>query len=245
MTPVHPSPLDRPPSLEPITARQLGRTLVVAPHPDDESLGCGGAIAMLNDLAISVAVVVVTDGAASHPGSRKFPPPALRDLRRAEAFRALGRLGTGPEGVTFLELPDGALPGPGDPDFCRASSLIAHAIRRDRPETILAPWRREPHADHRATWVLVRRALESADLSPRLLEYPIWALGHPPARPRHGEARAFRLDIGPALRRKRAAIAEHQSQTTRLIDDVPPGCVVPAWFLADFVRPFEIFLEAP
>ena len=70
------------------TVRAWGKTLVVAPHPDDESLGCGGAIALLSGFGCPVHVLFISDGTGSHPNSRKFPPPALRALRESEAQNA-------------------------------------------------------------------------------------------------------------------------------------------------------------
>ncbi|MDQ3548830.1 MAG: PIG-L family deacetylase, partial [Chloroflexota bacterium] len=84
----------------------LGPTLVIAPHQDDESLGCGGAIALLSDAGMPVHVVFVSDGSGSHPASRRFPAPALTTLREREALAALAILGVQPTSVTFLRLPD-------------------------------------------------------------------------------------------------------------------------------------------
>ena len=82
------------PLLPPEAVCSWGRTAVVAPHPDDESLGCGGAIALLTRFGLSVSVLFISDGTKSHPTSRKYPMLRLRDLRESEAREALARLGT-------------------------------------------------------------------------------------------------------------------------------------------------------
>ena len=74
------------------SVRTLGRTVVLAPHPDDESLGCGGLLARLAAHGVPARVVVVTDGAQSHPGSAAYPPERLRALREAEARAAVAAL---------------------------------------------------------------------------------------------------------------------------------------------------------
>ena len=53
--------------------KTFGKTLIVAPHPDDESLGCGGAIALLRKFNLEVSILVLSDGTLSHPNSLKFP----------------------------------------------------------------------------------------------------------------------------------------------------------------------------
>ena len=62
----------------PETVIGWGNACVFAPHPDDESLGCGGAIALLRNFELPVNIIVMSDGTLSHPNSRKFPPAALR-----------------------------------------------------------------------------------------------------------------------------------------------------------------------
>ena len=71
------------------TVLNWGKTLVVAPHPDDESLGCGGAIALLRKFGREVSVLTMSDGTLSHPNSVKFPPEKLRELRENEMLAAL------------------------------------------------------------------------------------------------------------------------------------------------------------
>ncbi|MFZ1431665.1 MAG: PIG-L family deacetylase [Geminicoccaceae bacterium] len=67
--------------------------VVVAPHPDDESLGCGGLIAACCAHGIEVRLLVLSDGTGSHPNSRRYPADRLRDLREAELEQATSILG--------------------------------------------------------------------------------------------------------------------------------------------------------
>ncbi|TJV82375.1 MAG: PIG-L family deacetylase, partial [Mesorhizobium sp.] len=80
--------------------------VIVAPHPDDETLGCGGVAAKKIASGAQVRFVFVTDGAASH--RHLMHPETLRATREAEAIEAVHRLGASSESVTFLRLPDGA-----------------------------------------------------------------------------------------------------------------------------------------
>lgn len=225
--------------------REWGRTVVVAPHPDDESLGCGGAIALLSRFGISACVLFVSDGTLSHPNSQKYPAPALRDLREAEAGKALRRLGAADNAAAFLRLPDGSVPCQGSPGFAEAAARCRAFLKDVQPQTILLPWRRDPHPDHRAVSQILQAALADHTGSPRLLEYPVWAWERaaPEDIPQAHEVTAFRLDIGDAAAAKRQAVAAHESQVTHLIDDDPHGFWLSPEVLAHFDRPWEVYLE--
>src|SRR6185369_12093790 len=86
-----------------------GKTCVFAPHPDDESLGCGGAIALLRKFNLPVHTIVMSDGTLSHPNSRKFPAEKLRRLRETEIKNALKILGVCEDKITFLRYADRAV----------------------------------------------------------------------------------------------------------------------------------------
>jgi len=84
-----------------------GRPVVIAPHPDDETLGCGALIANAVRRGVPIGVIALTDGDASHPSSLRWPPAALARLRSGEPRRALARLGAGAAPVRRLGWHDG------------------------------------------------------------------------------------------------------------------------------------------
>ena len=153
---------------------EWGKTIVFAPHPDDESLGCGGAIALLRKACLPVTVVAMSDGTLSHPNSVKFPAEKLRELRETEMRNAVEILDVNKEKITFLRYPDRAVPNENSDDFNAAVARVKEILAAEKPQTILAPWRFDPHPDHRATRQIVRRAAESENCMTHWLEYPIW-----------------------------------------------------------------------
>jgi LmbE family N-acetylglucosaminyl deacetylase len=219
------------------------RVLVVAPHPDDETLGCGGLITILARGGSAFSFVFVTDGGASHPRSVSWSRSRLASRREAEAIEALHRLGVGHAPRCFLRLADAAIPPEGSPEWDAAIARVENIIRDFQPHLMLLPWRRDPHRDHRDSWRLARIALQHAGAHPLILEYAIWLdeLGAPEDRPRQDEAAPIVLDVREALGHKQAAIAAHASQTTALIDDDPTGFRLTATTIARLVKPTETF----
>jgi LmbE family N-acetylglucosaminyl deacetylase len=244
------SPIAEPetlPFLAPDALAEFGPTVVVAPHPDDESLGCGGLISLLVDRDVPVRVIIVSDGAGSHRNSETFPEDRLREVRQQEAIDAVETLGVKQESLAFLNLPDQHVPFPGLDGFSESvdACFAAMTAREFFPETIILPWRRDPHSDHESSWQIAQAASLMLDRPLRRLEYTIWLteFGEPHDWPEQGEVQAWRVDISTVLDRKRAAIARHRSQTTDLIDDDPSGFRLSAETLTRFDVPWEIYLE--
>ena len=227
-----------------LDALRLGNApLVLAPHPDDESLGCGGLLATCAASGGRPAVLVVTDGAGSHPNSRRFPPDRLRTLRQDETRSAVGALGMPPDRLAFLGLADTAAPTKGR-DFEAAVDAVIAAVDRWACSALLAPWRHDPHCDHVAAHLMATEAARRTGV--RQLAYPVWSLALADNAPLEGGAPAgWKLDIAAHLSRKRRAIAAHQSQHAGLIDDDPTGFHLDPDFLALFDAPFETFLSNP
>lgn len=223
-----------------------GSVLIVAPHPDDESLGCGGLVALLRATGNEVYVVIASGGEASHPDSKMFPPRELAKLRRREALEALKILGVNEEAVAFLKLPDGRIPHEWQEEFGDAVERVREVVSRTKATSIFTPWRRDVHHDHIAMTALVTEALKREKSSARVIEYPIWvweAESHDKA-PTSGEMIAWKLDVSEVLEKKKEAISMHTSQMTRLIADDPGGFVMSAEQQERFTGRYEIFLEA-
>ena len=224
----------------------VGSVLVMAPHPDDESLGCGGTIAQLREQGYAVHVLFVSDGTMSHANSTAYPALRLRDLREQEAREALRRLHVDPQACTFLRYPDRRVPTGHDPDFAEAVARVATLLDELKPTTVFMPWQRDPHPDHRASWQIGQAAIQQSRTKPRLLEYLIWLweLGTPGDLPAPDERTVWQVDIASVMPQRNYAIAAHQSQVTRLIDDDPTAFYLSPELLRHFEPPRELFLEA-
>ena len=220
-----------------------GPALILAPHADDESLGCGGMIAAACARGRVPAIVVISDGTGSHPGSASYPAARLKSVREAEAIAAAGILGVPRDRMHFLGLPDTRVPHRG-PDFEQAVRRIVELAQRHEATTICATWRHDPHGDHEATHWLGSAAARIAGI--RLLSYPVWGWLLPPERALPVTALAgARLDIAAYQLLKQRAIVAHASQYSDLIADDPGGFRLPAELLAVFQRPYEVFLATP
>lgn len=220
-----------------------GRGLVIiAPHPDDESLGCGGLIAAACERGTALRLLVLSDGIGSHPNSRRYPSERLRDLRERELLEAAAILGVPDDAVRFLHLPDRHVPVAG-PEFERAVEAVSAAIVEIDAGSVFVTSAQDPHCDHQAAFAMARAAVDRRP-DVRLHAYPIhcWNLD-PETLLDEPAPQGHRLDIGPHLDTKRRAILAHRSQTTDLIDDDPEGFRLAPTVLARFDRPFEIFLE--
>jgi LmbE family N-acetylglucosaminyl deacetylase/SAM-dependent methyltransferase len=202
-----------------------GRTVVVAPHPDDESLGAGGLVSGLAAAGATVDVVVCSDGAAAEVVMADGVD--LRTLRRDEVASAVRALTGGRSTVTLLDLPDGQLAHRHDELVERLRPLLAGA------DLVVGPWPEDGHPDHLGTGMATRAAAPDHAV---VLEYPVW-FWHwgRPGDPPQGEWVA--LALAAATRRaKSTAISQHRSQT----GGAHP--LLSTTFLEHFARPEELYL---
>ncbi len=211
----------------PATGSQPSRLVVVAPHPDDETLGVGGFIAAAALRGVPAVVISVTDGEAA-PVTTGLD--GLGERRHSELLASL-RVLSPDRGCTVhrLRLPDGRV-------------LIHAETLRDRLQAviepgdlILGPLECDGHPDHDATGEAVRSVAEvcGADFG----FYPVWAWHwHHPHLSLVGE-RGRRFDLSPDLVRVKAdAINCYASQTEG------PEPVLPAHFVGRFATPWEVLV---
>lgn len=226
----------------PVTANTLLAgcpVLVLAPHPDDESLGCGALLAQAF-AGPGGHVVCLTDGAGSHPGSRTVPPAQLAAIRRREVEAAVIALGGAASDVTWLGAPDGGLAA--TPAIIAAVAAIARTCGAG---LLLAPSPLDPHCDHVAG-AMIGPQVVAGVAGLRLGFYPVWSRWHGGGRaPAPKGTRAVRLPVGALMARKAAAIAAHASQQGLIVRDAPDGFEMPPGFAAFFAERDEIyFLDA-
>jgi LmbE family N-acetylglucosaminyl deacetylase len=227
-----------------VNAINRQRVLIVAPHPDDETLGCGGSISLLCRQGYDISVLIISDGTASHPNSQKYPAPMLQSIRSQETLTALAILGVDRSAITFLHLKDGAIPTVTAPKFHAAKALCRSYLQATIPDTIFVPWRLDPHPDHRATWQLIQAAILSLEMLPQVIEYPIWDWDIPQQTTADlSQITGWRLDIQSVLVQKKQAIESYRSQLGQLIDDDPNGFCLSAEMLVNFTRPWEVYFE--
>ncbi len=189
----------------------FARTLVCAPHPDDESIGAGALIAEIVNRGGVVRVVFMTNG-DNNPWPQRFARRRWRisahdqrewgRLRRGEARRAISILGLSPQSATFLGLPDDGL---AVLDRDMVANRIATTLREFQPTLLIIPSIDDFHPDHRATHRAVLRAVSRLDRRPTMiLSYIV-----------HGRASDAYRGLDPVERqldKKRAAIGCHASQ---------------------------------
>ncbi|HSM37263.1 MAG TPA: PIG-L family deacetylase [Longimicrobiales bacterium] len=190
-----------------------GPVLVLAPHMDDETLGCGRLLAALADSGVHVHILFATDGSRS-PEVSPAHARALAATRAREARCAADALGVGEANASFLGLPDGRL-------RAHTADVTLGVARRWaglRARTVLAPTRFDRHPDHLA---LRRAAVACAAHAPgdaALWEYFVYyrwrLLPGGDLRDRIRQELRVVPDTSAYADRKRRALACHVSQTT-------------------------------
>lgn len=177
--------LDLCPLPAPLTPIEHGAVLVFAPHPDDETLGCGGTLALLRQKQCTIKVVFVTDGAGA--GSLSADAPVIR---RKEAIAALSVLGI--DDIEFLDEPDGS--------FRNSSGFekkVGQLLQQFQPDWLFVPSVLDYHRDHVAIGQAILSCWQNRKMPGRAFIYEIWC----PLPATHV------IDIGSVIDIKKQAIS--------------------------------------
>ncbi|MEM2915560.1 MAG: PIG-L deacetylase family protein [Candidatus Bathyarchaeia archaeon] len=237
--------------------------VVFSPHPDDETLGCGGTIIRKRRMGAEVTIVFMTDGSRSH--RHLISEEELKSIREREALAASLVLGVDEKDLIFLEFKNGKL----DENRELAISKVTDILTDRKPEEVFIPYYKEPSSwseDHSATNRIVISSLQIYGKRVIIYEYPIGFWCHWPWVSRRqirsrrevlnvlkecfssglSMLKDFRhsVNIEEVLEIKHAALDQYKSQMTRLISD-PQWQTLPNFsngeFLACFFQPREIF----
>lgn len=232
--------------------------VIIAPHQDDEVLGCGGTIIRKRQAGAAVDIVFLTDGRHSH--SHLMPPDHLAQIRQQEALAAAALMGVSAAHVHFFGLPDGDL----SQHIPQATAQLSALLGQIAPAQLFFPGAWEAPPDHQAAHKIARQAVRPSQTMD-LYEYPIWFWYHWPMVRWPRRRRQLRdvwqnswtarlgyrqkawstaVPIADVLPQKRAALAAHQTQMSPYGDD-------PRWltlahmaqgdFLNAFFQAYEYF----
>jgi LmbE family N-acetylglucosaminyl deacetylase len=219
-------------------------TLVVAPHPDDETFGCGGLIRLKRAAGIPVRVILLTDGEAVASGLCERPETVIA-ARQREALAACQRLGVDADSVRWLHLPDGRVPHPGQPGFDEAARLLLGEIERCAPGEVYCPHLHDVHTDHLAATHLTHHALSLWSKPCSVFHYPVWMWYHGSSglRKRLQTTGAWRLNISAVQTDKHNAMAAYLDAPKT--PEGNPYCGRLPWaFLHNFRRRYEVYFPA-
>lgn len=215
---------------------------VFAPHPDDETIACGGMIAQATARGDEVSIVILTDGRYSHKSKFKiWPNPRtdrIRAIRKREAIKAADVLGVKMENIHFMDFEDGTLVQ----HMSEAGEFVKLQLNKWKPTEVYVPYSGDAHTDHAATNEIVLTAVSELGLSMHLYEYIVWQQDESELPYVFGQPNAVTLDIPDVLEIKMQALKMYKSQIeTRFPSHIWP--VLDEAFLSSLNRGVEYFLK--
>jgi len=216
------------------------KIVVFAPHPDDETLACGGTIILETRKGNRVHLIFMTDGRNSHTTTPdSFPKPSreeIKIIRKSEALKAAEILGVAKGNISFLDYYDGTLKD----EISSAAEMVQKHLNEIQPTYIFMPAAADTHRDHYSTNSIVLAATKKSGLSLVLFEYVIWA-GDEKFNEMLKMPNLVTNDISSVLPQKLKALDCYQSQVGSFLNGQPQIPVLNEKFLARFKLPVEHF----
>lgn len=229
---------------EPFTL-SVGKTLIVAPHPDDETFACGGLIALKKDLGSNVKVLFLSRGEGAHRACCATSEHTIGEVRQRLAAEACAHLGLKPSDLLWCDYPDGAIPGKKDPAFVEVATKLSGILSDVALGEIFTPHPHDCWPDHQRATELVLAAAAMSKCAAHIYCYPVW-MWHNLRLRDLGQLKGWqvlRLDIRLVQEKKLTAMRQYLEETN-------PACGIsycgnlPSGFLNPFQRDFEIFFRA-
>jgi LmbE family N-acetylglucosaminyl deacetylase len=219
--------------------------VVFAPHPDDETLGCGGTIAKETSEGSEVSVVVMTDGryALKSLGIETDPTPEeLKEIRKKELRSALKILGVQEENTVFFDFEDSSLVN----NEKSLEKKVQEVLDRNYPSEVYVTSAKDLHLDHRVANRIVRNGLSKLGLNVNVYQYII--------APRARREKVLDLflnlwkqdmvyvDISDFLQLKKAALKKYKSQIATISSKQVKPVLSSSW-VASHLKDREVFFR--
>lgn len=172
-----------------LTIKENDRILIVAPHPDDETIGCGGILALYSS---QCDVLLLTDGRLGKPEGSDYSEEKTAAVRQVEFETVMDYFHV--RGHRELHIPDGKLGSRAD---------VVAVIDLCEYDYIFVPNRNERHPDHKAAYEILKKLHKEQNAKGVLVEYEVWS----PLI----AANRF-LDISKVMDSKIAGLVKYESQ---------------------------------
>jgi len=228
------------------------KVIVFAPHPDDETLGCGGTIAKKLNEGYEVSVVFMTDGRYSlaELGIDVEPTPSeMKVIRKKEAIKAMKILGLPEKNLLFLDFEDQTL----EKNERLVQERVVEILKNSSPAEVFLPQENEYNIDHRVTNMTIKKTLKTVGLHPIEYQYiiawsfPFYLLLHimhenifDYLTSQFPKRNLIRIDISKFLHLKEMALKEYKSQIT-LLSHAQKRPALKRSFLKRFLKTEEKF----
>lgn len=221
------------------------RVTVIAPHPDDETFGCGGMLAARVERGDSVQIVFLTRGEASLT-RYDVSSELVATMRVKHATAAARELGIGPDNLVWLGLPDSQLPRAATEPFAEAVASLASTVAAHAPDVVYAPHLNDGWGDHSAAAELAMAVVAQSAQPPALFFYAVWIWHNVRFADRQKLVRFApqKLDIRLQSTKKTNAIDCYFTETLD-VESVPYCGNLPYRFVDNFRRPFEYYFAVP
>jgi LmbE family N-acetylglucosaminyl deacetylase len=223
--------------IERLISMTASKIVVFAPHPDDETLACGGTIMRRIREGYDVHIIVMTDGRHSHNlvlGLQEPSTETIAKVRTAEFSEATRVLGVDPKNLVLLEFEDNRL----SQHMTEAKARTVQILQRIRPVEVYVPYREDSNEDHRATYEIVRSSFDETNLLTKMYEYPVWNRNPP-----HSGLKVIVVDVHNELARKTEAIFKYDSQISKRFPHQKKP-ILGRDFVNTFLSDTEIFYAA-
>ncbi len=212
------------------------RVLILAPHPDDEILGCAGLMQKLSTLQRNLVLVAITNGTGSHPNSKRYTPDQLNQIRPAESKAALKVLNIQNTQRVAFNLQDGAIGTLYGDFYAQLEQLL------EPNDILITTYEKDGHPDHEHSAKVVFDLAQKHQL--KHFQVLIWAWHW--AEPNNAQItweQAYRLDLSSnELTLKHRAIQCFKSQLER---DTSTGQapILSSEAVDRILMPYEVYLH--